>query len=334
MAPTEESILSNFLLSPAPLPTVLSLQKFTELFPKRLRGHPHIRTLYRELQQVREHDMDRVNENIDQETQQGERQKAELRKASLAAGVEGSNADEQREMDVDLHLFGQNSTDRELFHSTASLLDEMEAACANIEREIGDVDREAAGLLSELQSTVGDLSDLRYGKLQGLAGMESNIGEEAIRGLENLENACYGANPSSLPASNPLPQLLQTPSGLAILELQATINLPTFESDDDNQYASPDSPLNSNGTTFETPVGKLMFPDYSPLNPDDTKWMKRVYLYIGRYQRMTGEVKKLPKPLAVLRKRSSSANTEELEVVEIVRYKVFFKNRPEPVNNI
>jgi chromosome transmission fidelity protein 8 len=92
--------------------------------------------------------------------------------------------------------------------------------------------------------------------------------------------------------------------------------------------------LNSNGTTFETPVGKLMFPDFSPLNPDDTKWMKRVYLYIGRYQRMTGEVKKLPKPLAVLRKRSSSANTEELEVVEIVRYKVFFKNRPEPVNNI
>lgn len=194
MAPTEESILSNFLLSPAPLPTVLSLQKFTELFPKRLRGHPHIRTLYRELQQVREHDMDRVNENIDQETQQGERQKAELRKASLAAGVEGSNADEQREMDVDLHLFGQNSTDQELFHSTASLLDEMEAACANIEREIGDVDREAEGLLSGLQSTVGGLSDLRYGKLQGLAGMESNIGEEAIRGLENLENACYGAS--------------------------------------------------------------------------------------------------------------------------------------------
>lgn len=194
MAPTEESILSNFLLSPAPLPTVLSLQKFTELFPKRLRDHPHIRTLYRELQQVREHDMDRVNENIDQETQQGERQKAELRKASLAAGVEGSNADEQREMEVDLHLFGQNSTDQELFHSTDSLLDEMEAACANIEREIGDVDREAAGILTELQSTVGDLSDLRYGRLQGVAGMESSLGEEAIRGLDNLENACYGAS--------------------------------------------------------------------------------------------------------------------------------------------
>ncbi|KAJ5234214.1 uncharacterized protein N7469_003382 [Penicillium citrinum] len=197
MAPTEESILSNFLLSPAPLPTVLSLQKFTELFPKRLRGHPHIRTLYRELQQVREHDLDRINENIDEETQRGERQKAELRKASRASGVEAANADEQRELDVDLHLFGQNSTEQELYHSPASLLEEMEAACANIEREIGEVDREAEGLLKELQTAVGDLSDLRYGKLQGPAGTESNLGEEVVRGLENLENACYGAKMGS-----------------------------------------------------------------------------------------------------------------------------------------
>src|SRR3954454_23454121 len=98
MAPTEESILSNFLLSPAPLPTVMSLQKFTELFPKRLRNHPHIRTLYRELQQVREQDMDRVNENIDNEIKQGDKQRAELLKAALATGVEASNSDEQREV--------------------------------------------------------------------------------------------------------------------------------------------------------------------------------------------------------------------------------------------
>lgn len=76
-----------------------------------------------------------------------------------------------------------------------------------------------------------------------------------------------------------------------------------------------------------------MFPDFSLLNPDDTKWMKRVYLYVGRYQRMTGEVKKLPRPIALLQKRPGSEN-EELEVVEVVRYKIFFKLRPEPVNDI
>ncbi|KAJ5662764.1 Kinetochore subunit NKP2 [Penicillium macrosclerotiorum] len=192
MAPSEETILSNFLLSPAPLPTIMSLQKFTELFPKRLRNHPHIRSLYRELQQVRDHDMDQVNENIDQEIKQGERQKAELRAALLAAGVEAADANEQREIDLDLHLFAQTpATNPEDYHSMESLLTEMETACAHIEREIASIDDEAANLVKDLHTTVGDLSDLRYGKLQGPAGTANNVVGEAIRGLENLEEACY-----------------------------------------------------------------------------------------------------------------------------------------------
>ncbi|CAG8904639.1 unnamed protein product [Penicillium egyptiacum] len=130
--------------------------------------------------------------------------------------------------------------------------------------------------------------------------------------------------------NNPLPALLQTPSGLALLELQGTINVPSGNEEQDNiDYSSTDNPA----STFETPIGKLMFPDYSVHNPDDTKWMKRAYMYVGRYQRMTGEVKKLPRPIAVLRKRQASED-EELEVVEIVRYKIFFKSRPEPVTNV
>lgn len=143
---------------------------------------------------------------------------------------------------------------------------------------------------------------------------------------------------------NPLPQILQTPSGLAILELQGTINLPSL----DDQGAVPrsadaDDP-NAAITTFETPIGKLMFPDYSPQNTslDDTKWMKRVYLYVGRYQRMTGEVKKLAQPLALVQKRKkrpddnngiAESEGKELEIVEIIKYKLLFKNRPEPVND-
>lgn len=131
---------------------------------------------------------------------------------------------------------------------------------------------------------------------------------------------------------NPLPQLLQTPSGLALLELQGTINVPSSENEHDTGYEnSPNS--NTIAASYETPIGKLMFPDYSPQNPNDTEWMKRAYLYVGRYQRMTGEVKKLPRPIAVLQKRAGCLE-EELEVVEIVRYKVFFKNRPEPVNDV
>ncbi|KAJ5169389.1 Kinetochore subunit NKP2 [Penicillium coprophilum] len=191
MAPSEESILSNFLLSPAPLPIIMSLQKFTELFPKRLRSHPHIRTLYRELQQVREQDMDRVNESIDNELKQGELQRAELRKAILATGVEASNPEEQREIDMDVHLFGQPPTAPGDYHSVASLLAEMERASANIEHEIDGVDQEAAKILAQLNTTVGEMSDLRYGKLQGPAGTAEDVAGEAIKGLQNLEDVCY-----------------------------------------------------------------------------------------------------------------------------------------------
>lgn len=126
---------------------------------------------------------------------------------------------------------------------------------------------------------------------------------------------------------NPLPQLIQTPSGLALLELQGTINLP---------QGKDGAPLS------DVHIGRIDFPDY---DPDDvaggTAWMKRVHMFIGQHQRLTGEVKKLPKAIAVVKKRpnkmeygSGGAHMEEgenLEVVEIIKYKLMFGNRPEPV---
>ncbi|KAI0142438.1 hypothetical protein F4776DRAFT_507019 [Hypoxylon sp. NC0597] len=131
---------------------------------------------------------------------------------------------------------------------------------------------------------------------------------------------------------SPLPQLIQTPSGLAILELQGTINLPeTHENGEDNSQ--------------EIAIGRLVFPDYHPdtQDPSSTSWMRRVHLYVGEHQRLTGEVKKLPKAMAIIKKRAkpgedvdmsdgnSSSTAEELEVVEIVKYKLVFSQRPEPV---
>lgn len=116
-----------------------------------------------------------------------------------------------------------------------------------------------------------------------------------------------------------LPQLLQTPSGLAIVEIQGSLNVPTSTSRPPGAAA---------------PVGKLVFPDYKPDQAtDDTSWHKRVYLYVGRYQRLTGEIKTLAKPLAVIRRRAESvaADSEDLEIAEIVYYKLLFASRPEPV---
>ncbi|KAI1909502.1 hypothetical protein LOZ61_004942 [Ophidiomyces ophidiicola] len=156
--------------------------------------------------------------------------------------------------------------------------------------------------------------------------------------------------------ANPLPTLLQTPSGLAILELQGTINLPA---NDQKQKSAldEDNIASQSQLHTETPIGRLVFPSYDSSNPpNDTFWMKRVYLYVGQHQRLTGEVKKLSKPLAIMQRSqydesaggkdgssTSSKNIgsaqqveelgrEALEIAGIVRYKILFSARPEPVS--
>lgn len=122
---------------------------------------------------------------------------------------------------------------------------------------------------------------------------------------------------------NPLPQLLHTPSGLALLEIQGTINMPAPAPSNESDTPSPPS----------VPLGRLVFPDYDPTDLSGA-WMKCVHLYVGRHQRMTGEVKKLPNPMAVLRRVVGNAadnENEELEIAEIIYYKVLFSSRPEPV---
>jgi len=63
-------------------------------------------------------------------------------------------------------------------------------------------------------------------------------------------------------------------------------------------------------------------------------------LYIGKHQRLTGEVKELATPFGVLRRRDNPTGGgeeqgwagEEIEIMDIVRWKVLFSQRPEPVS--
>ncbi|KAK5944146.1 hypothetical protein PMZ80_003427 [Knufia obscura] len=125
---------------------------------------------------------------------------------------------------------------------------------------------------------------------------------------------------------NPLPELLHTPAGLAILEIQGTIHAPLPESN------------NSNATE----IGRLEFPLYEGdgRNASEGQWMKKVHLYIGKHQRLSGEVKKLAKPLVVLDKGvgDSNANNDtmnregaQLKILAIIKHKILFSSRPEPV---
>lgn len=186
---SEQSILSDFLLSPSSLPTAMSQQQFSELFPKRLRSHPQIKALYQELQQLREQDANLVSANIDAESSRGDEQKSELHKSLLQTGVDGVDPSETRDMHVDAQLFGEEWPDN--FHSVNSLLAAMDSACDSIEQEIDSVDRSADSLLAELNATVGELSDLRYGKMQGTGGSSADAIDETKKGLKSLEEGCY-----------------------------------------------------------------------------------------------------------------------------------------------
>lgn len=169
----------------------------------------------------------------------------------------------------------------------------------------------------------------------------------------HLSSSCPS---TSHPPPN-LPTLLRTPSGLALLELQGTVNFPSYttdtttntstevNTDDNSTYSSPsdDTPQQS---APKNQIGRLIFPDYDP-SSTDTAWMRRVYMYVGEHQRLMGEVKKLPMPIAVVRRRVADGGIRErggdgmeidgeereegLEVVEVVKYKLVFTQRPEPV---
>lgn len=146
-------------------------------------------------------------------------------------------------------------------------------------------------------------------------------------------------NSNNSNSNNPLPPLLHTPAGLALLELQGTINLPP---DDDGDGVTAPSPVG---------IGRVDFPDYDPhgltFDPASTAWMRRAYLYVGQHQRLTGEVRKLPRAVGVVRRRprrgsgegegaggdQGGEEVEELEVLEIVKYKIVFSSRPEPVGS-
>lgn len=67
MSPREVQILSDFLLTPAPLRDFMTLREFTDIFPNSHKANPAVRDLYRELQRLREEDIETVRKAIKEE---------------------------------------------------------------------------------------------------------------------------------------------------------------------------------------------------------------------------------------------------------------------------
>ena len=97
MAPTEATILTTFLLPPAPLPSIISLKAFTELFPKSQQSSPQVKALYRDLQHQRARLIDDVERNIAAEIKRGNAQ----RRAVVRARREAEKEEQDDEVDVE-----------------------------------------------------------------------------------------------------------------------------------------------------------------------------------------------------------------------------------------
>ncbi|KAE8452840.1 hypothetical protein EG329_013112 [Mollisiaceae sp. DMI_Dod_QoI] len=182
MAPTEATILSTFLLPPAPLPSIISLKAFTELFPRSQQSSPQVKALYRDLQQQRTRLTDAVAGNIAAEVKRGNAQ----RRVVVRARREAEKQDQDDEADVEHALFGPTSNlPVSKPHTLNSILPELSNAAEDLEDEIRRLDEEVESLLVTMQSTIGSLSDLRYGRLAN-----HQLREQVLEGLERLENSC------------------------------------------------------------------------------------------------------------------------------------------------
>ncbi|KAH0558483.1 hypothetical protein GP486_004859 [Trichoglossum hirsutum] len=195
MPPTESQILSTFLLPPASVRTLVSLSSFTNLFPQAQRKNPQIPYLYSELHHQRGLVVDQIKRNIAGEVKKGEAQrravvKARRRDQLNEANLLGEHDGEERYMEVE--LFGQTSNlPPHRTHTLASIIPEMESAATDLEAELRALEEDSEDVLARIRATVGDLSDLRYGKFEKQVGGD-NIAEVVLEELRNLEWVCEG----------------------------------------------------------------------------------------------------------------------------------------------
>jgi centromere-localized protein 2 len=73
----------------------------------------------------------------------------------------------------------------------------MEQACADIDAEIVASEAEFEMMKEDMESTVGGLSDLRYGRFSKPIGSDGELREEVLDGLKRLDETCISRRGSS-----------------------------------------------------------------------------------------------------------------------------------------
>lgn len=103
---------------------------------------------------------------------------------------------------------------------------------------------------------------------------------------------------------------IETPLGRMIVEIQGSLELPSEIDRDSELYKSVDG-----HDTIH--FGNLSIEDNN-----------KAILFVGKKQRLLGKVVKLNPPLGLLKFNDNGSNVELLDVIE---YKVIFSDRPLPI---
>ncbi|KAK1754615.1 Cnl2/NKP2 family protein-domain-containing protein [Echria macrotheca] len=185
MAPTEAKILNNYLLLPAQLPAIISLDEFIALFPRSLQSSPHIRSLYRDLQSQRNAVVDSVADEIEAEVKQGKA----IRRAARRAKHDAEARDFDEEVEIEKMISGSAPGAQNLKYTLETIVPDLESAVGKLEGELQRLEQQEAALMESVQQTVGNLSDLRYGRLGN-----NQLRDQVLDGLANLEATCTADN--------------------------------------------------------------------------------------------------------------------------------------------
>lgn len=121
-------------------------------------------------------------------------------------------------------------------------------------------------------------------------------------------------------------QLISTPYGLLMLEIQGELNLPSEVPPETDQTGQRANFATVDELYHAVKFGKLDFDEKDP---------SKVTLFIGKSQRLLGTIVNLDTPLGVLRiparPEGNNETGEDIKMVDIVKKKIIFKQRPLPI---
>ncbi|KAF4584396.1 hypothetical protein GQ602_005769 [Ophiocordyceps camponoti-floridani] len=180
--PTEQEILTNYLIQPSPLITMTTLPQFQHLFPPSMRNSPMIRTLFRDLQEQRGLTVDAVQRSIVTETMQGQLLLNQIFRQERNAVV----LDPDIELDIEQALGDdgavKDTVARELGTVVLSIDNAIKLMTAQVEMMI----KEELKLLERAKEAAGGLSDLRYGRFDN-----GELGGQVIQGVKVFCDTCH-----------------------------------------------------------------------------------------------------------------------------------------------